>query len=680
MPVVKSFFDAYSGLGMPERAGLLAGSTGVGLSFSRGLMPRTTADQAVITGVSAALNYGLTATAQSLIETVAGKVARGRGYSAERRTTQQAVLLAGDVAAIGVGIAGQRFLARRKDEPLVRAWARTTSWRLLIAGVAGSIIVTSDMAVARVGGADRSWSRVAPVAIPLGAAFAAWDFHRLRSKVLSEGLTLGPAGESLEDSRGVAAGRAVAIGTAVSVGLYLAATGEKVFARGIGVAVTTADPRLELIGRPIGHAAAFSMLGFAGYKGLQYVFRSAETSGGAVEAAYSEAPTSEYVSAGPRSAVPADTIGREGRRFVNMALTPEEIESVMGGQATPPIRVFVGLETKATASGRADLAMREMEELGAFERSHIVFMSPTGTGYINYVTAESLEYLTRGDVALVAMQYSLRPSPLSLFRVGIGIDQNNSFLHALKWRLASMPADQRPTLHIFGESLGATTAEDVFADEGTAGLHRAGIDRGLFLGTPAATTFRTRWLSKPDEMDPDGEIVEVDNYEEFLALPEEVRERARYFFLTHHNDSMPKFWFPVAVQEPDWMGPAETREPGVPHETEWQPYTTFLITLIDVKNAMNVVPGHFVADGHDYRADLARFTSLAYGLPADDETIDALNRTLAERELKWAELRVIGEKYASAKAAVADQLATWGIDDVPVLPTQSTPSPPNREL
>ena len=27
MPVVKSFFDAYSGLGMPERAGLLAGST-----------------------------------------------------------------------------------------------------------------------------------------------------------------------------------------------------------------------------------------------------------------------------------------------------------------------------------------------------------------------------------------------------------------------------------------------------------------------------------------------------------------------------------------------------------------------------------------------------------------------------------------------------------------------------
>ena len=156
------------------------------------------------------------------------------------------------------------------------------------------------------------------------------------------------------------------------------------------------------------------------------------------------APTSEFVSAGPRSAVPLDTIGREGRRFVNMALTVEEIEAVMGGPAKPPIRVFVGLESKNTTSERADLAMRELETLGAFERKHIVFMSPTGTGYLNYVTAESLEFLTRGDIALVAMQYSLRPSPLSLFRVGIGIDQNNAFLHALKWRLSAIPEDSAP--------------------------------------------------------------------------------------------------------------------------------------------------------------------------------------------------------------------------------------------
>ena len=177
-------------------------------------------------------------------------------------------------------------------------------------------------------------------------------------------------------------------------------------------------------------------------------------------------------------------------------------------------------------------------------------------------------------------------------------------------------------MHIFGESLGAQTSEDIFAEEGTEGLHRVGIDRGLFLGTPAATKFRQKWLSDPQAMDPDGEIIEVDNYEEYLALPEDVRARGRYFLLTHHNDSMPKFWFPLAVQAPDWMGPAETREPGVPKETAWRPYTTFLITFIDVKNAMNVIPGQFVANGHDYRASLARFTSLAYDLPVDDDTID----------------------------------------------------------
>ena len=55
----------------------------VGRSFSRGLMPRTTSDQAIITGVSSVLNYGLTATSQSLIEAVAFKVAgQGAGHLA----------------------------------------------------------------------------------------------------------------------------------------------------------------------------------------------------------------------------------------------------------------------------------------------------------------------------------------------------------------------------------------------------------------------------------------------------------------------------------------------------------------------------------------------------------------------------------------------------------------------
>ena len=44
-------------------------------------------------------------------------------------------------------------------------------------------------------------------------------------------------------------------------------------------------------------------------------------------------------------------------------------------------------------------------------------ISPTGTGYVNYVAVETTAYLTRGNLASVTMQYSLRPSPLSLDRV-----------------------------------------------------------------------------------------------------------------------------------------------------------------------------------------------------------------------------------------------------------------------
>ena len=68
-----------AGLGVAERAGILAGSTAVGRSFSRGLMPRTTGDQAIITGAAAALNYGLTATSQSFIEGLATAVAKRVG-------------------------------------------------------------------------------------------------------------------------------------------------------------------------------------------------------------------------------------------------------------------------------------------------------------------------------------------------------------------------------------------------------------------------------------------------------------------------------------------------------------------------------------------------------------------------------------------------------------------------
>ena len=62
----------------------------------------------------------------------------------------------------------------------------------------------------------------------------------------------------------------------------------------------------------------------------------------------------------------------------------------------------------------------------------------------------------------------------------------------------------------------------------------------------------------------------------------------------------------------------------------WRPVTTFLQTLIDMKNAQ--VPGAYRAWAHDYRPDLARFVRDVYGLPASDEELMRIEQALQERE------------------------------------------------
>jgi uncharacterized membrane protein len=206
-------------------------------------------------------------------------------------------------------------------------------------------------------------------------------------------------------------------------------------------------------------------------------------------------------------------------RFVNMALTPQEIAETTGvpvDSAMAPVRAFAGLASAPSVDARVDLVMEDLVRLGAFARSVICLASPTGSGYVNYVAAETLEYLTRGDCATVALQYSLRPSFLSMDRVRIGREQNRALLHALEWRLRAMPEDQRPRLVCFGESLGAQTLQDAFLYEGAKGFHRVGIGRALFVGTPATSKWAAQWRLARADCDPGDEIVEVASYDEWV--------------------------------------------------------------------------------------------------------------------------------------------------------------------
>lgn len=49
-----------------------------------------------------------------------------------------------------------------------------------------------------------------------------------------------------------------------------------------------------------------------------------------------------------------------------------------------------------------------------FDRSTLIVITPTGTGWIDPAAMDAVEYLCDGDVASVAVQYSYLNSPLSL--------------------------------------------------------------------------------------------------------------------------------------------------------------------------------------------------------------------------------------------------------------------------
>ena len=667
-----------------KRTAALALTASVGTSFGPGLLPRPGPDQALATGIVGVTQHGLVMTSQSACAALARRLVPDDGTPAGqvRSYAAQAAVSAG-MAAAG-GVAG-RLLAARPDEPVRRALLRTASRRALRTGLAGAAMSAAAAVDAAVGG-RRPGLRVVTAAggLLVGTAFAGWQIYRYHADKEADAARLAPATDPLTGE--VAAGKTAAglvplppvprsllLGAVASAGLHGLAWAEGAVARGLAVAIRRVAPGVAPVAGVAGHAAALggTVAGLA--CGMEYLNRRAEAGGSAIDAAYTSPPGAVTVSGGPASAVAWPSLSREGVRFVNLALSRQEIADVTGtpvARVKAPVRAFAGLASGQNVDVRVDLVMEDLARLGAFERSVLCVASPTGSGYVNYVAVETLEYLTRGDCATVALQYSLRPSFLSLDRVDMGREQNRALLHAIEWRLHGLPEGQRPRLVGFGESLGAHTMQDAFLHEGVSGLHRVGMDRALFLGTPAGSKWAKQWRLDPKRADPDGEVAEVASYAEWLALSAEDRARCRYVLLSHHEDPITRFEPALMVQRPGWLGPADSRPPGISHLASWYPLTTFVLTLMDVKNAMDVTPGRFAARGHDYRADVARMVSEAFGLPAGDQELLAIETALRRREAAWAQRRLVAEQLRRAKESLQRQTRTWGLaqEETPAAP------------
>jgi uncharacterized membrane protein len=529
-------------------------------------------------------------------------------------------------AAIGAAGYALSQIPRADDEATTVASARTIG-RLAVAGSIGGMVYESGTELRSRYPAS---GPLRPIVIGLGAVGGALLYSDKllgRRQELIKRWSDDDKPASLPSSIGIALGVAT-VGRLVGRGFMSSRRHTEDFFGD--------DPLRRLIGRTVnagvwagGAAALYSA-------GVGYIARSNEK----IEPAYSKVPDTEYVSGGPASRSPFEELGLQGRRYVTDVVSPDLIEETLGEPAiTHPIRAYIGYNSEPLYStGRAEMALEELDRLGAFDRKYLLLFSPTGTGWVDQTMIESAEILSRGDIATCCIQYGRSPSFLAVQKVALGRQQFRQLLWGVTQRLAERPEDKRPKVLIFGESLGAWSSSDVVMHRGIEGFDHYGIDRALWFGLPGFAKWSKNGMRDgSSELIPDGTVGTFDHFEEFDCLSDDEKDAMRAVILDHDNDPIAQVAFRLAVKEPPWLRTTE-RGRNVPAEMQWTPLLTFIQVAVDAMNAMKVIPGEFKSFGHDYRGDTAPFVHAAYRFPpVSDEQMKRVHETLLQLELERGE-------------------------------------------
>ncbi|MGH8826382.1 MAG: alpha/beta-hydrolase family protein, partial [Jiangellaceae bacterium] len=475
--------------GRGEQTGLLVAAAVAPGTFEPSLVPRGLLDQAVVTGLATTLSYVLTVATQDTIEAFASAFApRMPGPSAESRQRAAAALL--DLAVIPAGLAAQRALSRHPGEAVLRGMARQTAWRMTVTGIGGMVFALVQAGTRRLDDTLGVEGRLArfPIAVPAGVVLGLAVEARVRRGLPAEPWTTSPGAVDPVPAAALSIGVAAALSTV--------AYGERLVASATGSALSALLPGPGQLWRPVGHALCLGGLAAGGSVVYHRAMHKIEAGQAIIEPALDDDAAHRWVgptvSGGRDSLVSWDTLGRQGRRHAFAYVRPQpavdrleglpdlSIETVMAEPAAAtPIHVYVGLDSAPTARERVELALAEMDRTGAWDRKVLMLVSPTGTGYVNYCATAAAEYLTRGDIATVTLQYSKRPSPLSLFKIKDAREQNRLLWLRISSRLRERTGP-RPLVVLFGESLGAHTSQDVLMHWGTLGPQALGIDRALW--------------------------------------------------------------------------------------------------------------------------------------------------------------------------------------------------------
>lgn len=321
----------------------------------------------------------------------------------------------------------------------------------------------------------------------------------------------------------------------------------------------------------------------------------------------SQPPEAER-SGSPASAESFETLGRHGQVFVSDGPRATDITRVTGKPALEPIRAYAGFLEDREIEATAEAACAELVRAGGLERSVVVVLTGTGSGWVQEWNGSSVEYLTGGDCAIVSMQYSYLPSGLAWVtdrntarRAGIAL------FDAVEREIHKLPEDRRPKLYVGGESLGAYGGLAAFSSAADM-LQRA--DGGVWIGTPSFTRMWRELEATARKGSPQVlPIIDHGRNIRFVSRPSELEhgmygepyvpwETPRVVFQQHSNDPV-VFWSPELLwKAPRWIQEKAGRE--VSTAVNWYPWVTFWQTAVDMPHAVSMHGG----TAHSYHSEL----------------------------------------------------------------------------
>jgi uncharacterized membrane protein len=321
------------------------------------------------------------------------------------------------------------------------------------------------------------------------------------------------------------------------------------------------------------------------------------------ESPKNQAPKTPLRSGGPGSYVTWQSLGNQGRIFVDGGPTVAQLSAFNGAPAQEPIRVYAGLGSANGIKAIAAQAARELLRTGGLNRKLIAVGTTTGTGWLNEAEVDSLEYMYNGDTAVVSMQYSFLPSWLSFL-----VDKENArqagtaLFEAVSALVRQMPEGQRPKLVVFGESLGSFGGEAPFLSPNNI---EARTDGALFSGPTFNNSMWVDVTHNRDAGSPEwlpifqqGQNLRFVARSENLGRPNDPWGNPKVVYLQHASDPI-AWWNPGLLwRQPDWL--REKRGYDVLGTTFWVPFVTFFQVSADMAVAIDVPDGH----GHRYVKDV----------------------------------------------------------------------------